>query len=551
MAWNDAPPTKEELNSTSEWAKEPPTAKELGLPDVSKTESGLRGLVNQFNLAPVVSAAAQHPIEAAEAASNPLLRLLGKSEFSPEDTAGFNAARQESNTAFKQAEQANPATYMAGNIAGGLATALIPGVNVGKGVAGAAKLGASIGALTGAGQALSEGKDVSDVAASAGLQGALGGALGGVIGKVGSALNPEALESNAAKNAVEAFNPSKSEVSKLLKAPARGEGSRLEEVGGILNKPTQFLNGKSILEASGSPESNLERLNLAQENAGKFLGSVAEKVDESGQKLVTPTDIVSYIEELQKPYSGISAASKEAGLPKQSFVDEFNALNRIKQDVLEYGNNPISFSEAEAIKKDISALAYKDNGAIANADMAKLRGFVNDKLEEALDTAAPTLKDPDLYNKYIEAKDLYGATKQIQKSAEGNAAKELSNKDLGLTDYLLGGAGYSAHGGLGATAAIGAKKVLESKYNASAAKIQQGTANVMRDISSTIAEWTPEQFKSISSKMIQSGDPTAMKLGNILSKTADKDATGRNAVIFSIMQNPSYREFMRDITGNQ
>jgi hypothetical protein len=119
----------------------------------------------------------------------------------------YEKARDESRAANKAAEQANPMTYLGGNLAGGIASsALMPGagaLGVGKAAAAAIKGGGSIsnigrgivqmgaaGAVTGAiqGAGDSEAKSVGGVLGDAGKGGAAGGAFGGALGGIGKLL---------------------------------------------------------------------------------------------------------------------------------------------------------------------------------------------------------------------------------------------------------------------------------------------------------------------------------------------------------------------------
>lgn len=514
----------------------------------SQLESALMGGVNQLNWAPVVGAAAQHPIEAFKKAMNPLARLANAKEASPEDTKHFDELREALNKNFKEAEHDNPWSYGAGNVAGSLLTApLMPEL---AGAKGAAMLGAGMGALSGTGQALSEGKDIGDVAKSAGIQGGIGGMVGGAVGLLANKLSPESLKDTASERAVETFNPAKGEVTKMRTAPVIGENlpegtTRLHQIGDQLLKPTEFLNNEPILTASGNAEKLVQRLLTAQKNSGEFLGTVAGQVDETGQKLVQTGPISDYIESLQSAYLGPN------GKVKPPFASEHGALEQVKEMIAQYGRkNPMSFAEAEAIKQDISSLAYKDNGMISNMDMAKLRGFVNDNIEQALDTATKNMGDKGLYQKYLQAKNLYGATKQIEKSAQGNASKEISNRDFGLTDFLTAGLGYGAHGGPGLMAAVAGKKFLDVKGNQLAAKGANWTANTMKAVGDKFSAYTPEALTQLGKTLSSSDNEIAQKVGRIVSGTAEKDAIGRNAVIFSLMQVPEYRNVLRGITGN-
>ena len=99
----------------------------------------------------------------------------------------YEQARDESRANFKRAKDANPATFVSGEVGGGVATALIPGMAVARGLRGAMATGAAVGGLAGAGQ--SEASDARgigvDTLTGMGI-GAAGGAAGLGVAKAGA-----------------------------------------------------------------------------------------------------------------------------------------------------------------------------------------------------------------------------------------------------------------------------------------------------------------------------------------------------------------------------
>lgn len=96
----------------------------------------------------------------------------------------YEQARNESRANFKRAKEANPNTFLTGEVGGGVATAFVPGLNAVKGIRGAMTVGAALGGAAGLGQ--SEASDAQGLAVDTltglGL-GAAGGAAGYGIGK--------------------------------------------------------------------------------------------------------------------------------------------------------------------------------------------------------------------------------------------------------------------------------------------------------------------------------------------------------------------------------
>ena len=94
----------------------------------------------------------------------------------------------------KAAEDANPKTYLAGNVAGGIGSSFVPGL-------GAATLGKTMALGAAGGLGVSEAESISGDMGNAALGSALG-AVGHGVGKMlGKVLSPEALKQEAKESA--------------------------------------------------------------------------------------------------------------------------------------------------------------------------------------------------------------------------------------------------------------------------------------------------------------------------------------------------------------
>jgi hypothetical protein len=98
----------------------------------------------------------------------------------------YGKARDEARALDKAAKEANPGTYLAGEIGGGVASAVVPGGAIVKGAGVAANIarGAGAGILAGIGSSeadLTKG-DVEGIVKDAATSGLVGGVVGGVVG---------------------------------------------------------------------------------------------------------------------------------------------------------------------------------------------------------------------------------------------------------------------------------------------------------------------------------------------------------------------------------
>jgi hypothetical protein len=263
-------------------AEEVPSTSDVGMGE-SFLRSGAQGAT--LGLADEITAALQHPVGAAKAVAN----LIG-ADISGEDLEGYKKIRDESRAAYKAAEEANPMTSLAGNIAGGLlpaaaATLLTGGAapaalaageaaGVGTELAAAARplsnvekairLGALEGGAYGVGQ--SEKENLSGIAGEAAKGAAVGGALGGATGKLGRYLLGN--EAEIARGALPGEKVSK---------------GALQEFSG--SKLGQILKGFYKAGQEGVDTSSLAAEEARKLESGKLGAETAKKITESTKQL--------------------------------------------------------------------------------------------------------------------------------------------------------------------------------------------------------------------------------------------------------------------------
>lgn len=68
------------------------------------------------------------------------------------------------------------------------------------------------------------------------------------------------------------------------------------------------------------------------------------------------------------------------------------------------------------------------------------------------------------------------------------------------------------------------------------------SGNMIGLAQNTLSKATPEVIKMMADKFSQAETATSQQLANMFNKMAEKGHTGRNAIIFGILQNPSYRQ---------
>lgn len=461
----------------------------------------------------------------------------------------YKAGRDQSRQAFDAAEQANPKTFMAGQVGGGIAPAVLAAPEA-IGAKALAKVGALAGAVSGAGTSkadLTEG-EVMPFVKDVGSNAAIGSILNVLGGKVAEKLGAGALEKTAAERAVKATGATKSQVKNLMKSPPSAEGgNRLLEQGKNLLSKNDFTDSP-IVTLGATAEDVLTRSEDLLQKSGEKIGSILNKLDDQysvtqqflKEDFFNPESAIQEIKTLQNTLT-------KNGQPQKTTKVEFEELQNIIDDIAAYGNTPINFKEANEIKKLVSRKAYDDKGNLSNELMGQVRAIVNDKIEQAADTVTQKIGDPKLYQDYLTAKDFYRTAKDSVNAATGKVAGNLVNRDLGITDYMTGLGGAMAHGTPAGIAAAATHKLAKTYGNSSMAV----GANVLSSISKSLTTVPKEALDGAGKALIQSGNPINSRVGRVLVEASQRDDVGKNALIFSLMQNPEYREVLKGLMSDE
>lgn len=538
--------------------------------DISALESGLRGAANSatFGFAPAISGAAQAVPTAMSGGS--MQDIL----------AAYAKARDASKAQFDAAQAANPISSGVGSLVGGLVPAALTGgvsaeaTGLGAALskatggifapatAAGALTGAGYGALSGTGDAVSSGKGLGDTLVDAGASAAGGALIGGAMGKIANVLGgaPKALDEFGNERAVSATGMAKGQMRNLLKQDnkaaswAASQGteipeSQVQKLGRMLSEPNG-LTDTPIVTAGATPETILERANELKPLAGKEVGNILSQLDKSfdtnSENFPNPLNISAEItKQLQEPLlvgGEVPPAANHVA----------NAISDVIASVNKFGNQPMTFEKAQQLKTLITSLANYDNeGSAANEVLRRAGGIINAAVEKSADAVAQESGTPELINAYKKAKDLYRAADQAVTASTGKVAGQNVNRDLGLTDYMAGAAGVASHGvGVG-TLAAGGNKLARTYGNSIAAASAKDLSSAMSGMSKALVDAPKEHVVNFGKQLISSGGQLETSLGNVLVKAGERDDVGRNALIFSLMQNASYRELLRNYIGGK
>lgn len=460
-------------NGTDEFTAElkdlPQAAKDNFMPvmssDVGMLESGLRGAAQRatFGFADEIAGGAE-------------------ALFTDKP---YEEARDESRAAFSEAEQANPGSYLAGEVAGTIGTAFIPGVGAlgtaAKGAslaktAGAAALGAGIEGLGDSEAELGSAEMAGDVATSA----ALGGAGGAILSKgaqllpkagraVGEFVDPYAqklskrLSGHAEEKAFEATGAKVGDLKRLL-AQEGGDLARSGETqkrlgrtlldkdlltkkteGGRASKIAAFLTGADADDIASGVKAEMKTI-------GGDIGGFVKILDRAeGTPSIRTSDVEDLlIERLKKMPTeelGYSAAMK-------NLTKEMELLEEIP--TLTLGE---AFSKRAYLDKQInwSALEDKPKNEVLKEYRRALNEAINSQLEafpkgSGYDQAVLALK---------KFQKEYGDLATMKDTVNTAALRDQAKAPLSLTDYIFMTSGAAAGDLTGGAGALAAKKGLE------------------------------------------------------------------------------------------
>lgn len=405
----------------------------------SELESGVRGAVQGATLG-----FSDEAVGAAEA-------LWNVAKGNPK-TFGelYRTYRDESRTNNKAAEEANPKSYMAGNIAGGIGSMLVPGLggaNIGK----MAALGAAQG-LGGSEADLTKG-DVGGVVKDTAVGGAIGGAVGGVANAVapvvGGALTSAAerlgggLNASAEGLAARALGAERGSIRAL-----RGGAPEAREAG-------RYALDNKVITPFASTEDKIAATEALRSKAGEGMGNVYKTLDQQATPAFNPLDTATNIE-------------NKIGDFYRSPINkgETAQLENTLESVLMRGDEPIPLTKAQELKEELGKVAnWKGN--IAPTEKNKMANeayhVVSEDIDNAVAKGAQEINDPNLLNTFKGFKQDYGKTKTLESFLEKKQASEQGNKIFGLKSGVASAVGGAIGGIPGAAIGFGAEKAV-GKY---------------------------------------------------------------------------------------
>lgn len=431
----------------------------------------------------------------------------------------YRQHRNESRGAYKAAEEANPMSYMGGS----LASALIPGgaaLKLGKGLAGAVKAGIAGGGLVGLGSSESDlttadPSQAVEATKDAGAGMLVGGLTGGALHSAG-ALGKEIMDSRYVQDLLAARRFGKAGEKLFGEAAQKRVG---KEVTDFAESTTQKL---------GSEEQRLK--DLYSEYLEKYRG-----------KEIEPQNLLNKI---SNEVEGVQSTLPEVQGQRAKFLDSLEQTGEINPNVGDY-------EKLMTLRQDLGKLGYD---APLDPRVEAVARQAQGDVSNLLKTNIPGQGALD---------DQFSALKRSQEilNLSGDVTDEFANvkKLIPLPERMSQEKPF--------TQAV-YDKTLENlrKVNPNLAEEVDNSLEPLAQKLRIVRSMTPSETPSISKMVLGSSRGTANTMGLIenqlplissmlenagykplaeLAKKATQDTASKNALVFTMAQNPELRQMFK------
>lgn len=553
-------------------------------PEISKMESAGRGIQQGATLGfgDEFSGAVEGGADLVQQALNKL-GLAGPSvtqvnqQLASEGTKGdlgpqglldlYRQGRDSNRLENKQAQEANPMSYLGGNIAGGALTAMAApqalmnpmgsapaGASIlqkiGQGALNAAPAGAAIG--LGMSEAPTVGGDIISTAKGMGEGMALGGAMPLIAEPVKAAART-VKNSKMAQDMLDAYRAGIQKIDLhtpefLKNARDQLKSMASEADDAIRQKTAQIFKDKSNvldeLEQTGIRSDAKEALQglandqgsstLLKPDESKMIQDTVKKIMTDKGMVQSPRQLEGTIQELKALKGSVSGegmkmvdrAVKRLEAVQNTLDPRIQKLNNEAFQVIDSGETllkkgPLDYNDANTQMSVQERLA----NVLENSNKYKSESFLDDVLNKGLETSKNAKISPMSQTVPDAAKALTGA------------------KDIARNmDLAKGMQGPSFSGSNVVNSAANAIKTSGTGLANKAGQAVQKNQEFLQKGVKALADATPEQINQLSSTLMQKGTPIAKEYARVLSEAAGKNNVSRNAIMFGLMQQPQFRE---------
>ncbi len=513
-------------------------------------DSAARGAVNELTLggAPKIAGAFASPVGAGKS----LLELLGADYSSDPDVQNYEKEKNLSKAAFDNAQSANPYSYGAGQLAGGIGLGALSGglglfgeageaANYGSKLLNAAKMGTAFGAAHGA--IGSEGNNLIEKAKDAGM-GGVAGAITAPIATMGMDALGYGAGKFLGKKAVNAFKLGENGEN-LIGDDAKKAFINERKQSGADELASQFdaLKNK-VSKAFGDQQADTADMPVHMDDAVSAVQSHIDSLDDriptqladktrlqqlldnftsrdSGETPDLTANDALKLKQGMQDYSrngrGLSSTNGEfqagqatntVGQTLESQVPGYAEVNNNYHTLQENILKPLGLKGSDDFKTNKSL-----RGALWKADTLTGIGSETDiAIQNALDSVKTI--DPEL-------------AASMQKTFDGHSLDIQTARQAGNVSFNSAG------------------KPMEALHSSTVS-----TMNALGQVSRVLTIIPKQLLGNIGQGLMNNSQPIYQKLGTALVNASQRDDIGRNAILFTLMQNESYRGILGGLFEN-
>ena len=395
----------------------------------------------------------------------------------------YRAMRDKRRGINKEAEEANPKSYTAGQVVGGGITAFSP-VKAAKVPGWLANLG--LGGTVAAGH--SEAETLPELAEDTAKGAAMNFGFGAGFGALGKGANKvsQGFKKTAEKNAVDSLAPMLS-------------NEKAMATKGLRDKLGRELLDEGVTKFGASPAKQADALGPLLSKKGKLIGNIRDSVDDQASRLAKSGDSIAA--DARRVDFDTALAKRAERAKKAAVGGSMEEKNMVKA----LGKNVDSMSEvpARSLKDSSKAMSKLDNQIPWHKPEAewtpsqRALAQVRRNLSKQMDGKVRGFTGK--FDEYQDAKQTFGLFKEGEKIANQATLRGKGDLVPGLKDLMLSNA--ATKDGLSAIPSAIATKIVRDRGHAAVAK----TADVAYKLLNT----TPEVMGKYNGPLMQ-----AMKKGN-------------------------------------
>lgn len=245
------------------------------------------------------------------------------------------------------------------------------------------------------------------------------------------------------------------------------------------------------------------KLKEAKEATGDLLGSMRKQLDEAAEVGQLP-NVGKVLENADTRVTQMMADAKTAA-QERAASDISKEIDTIRKNV---GDKPMTFEETHELRRQIDneltnygKRTYPTAGSTRPPDlyeqgMISLRTDLEREFENAAD-GVMSKTTPEFKTAYQDAKDRYGALKELSRVSEKRSGMLGGNRDISLTDTIAGVGGMAALGPKGLLLAAANRALRSTQADHIVGKLASQLARIDESVGDSIGRFVNRSRRAV------------------------------------------------------